>query len=251
MIGQKIYWPDAHYHLKNDHERGIINSIRPRVRSVDITEWSNFKHHLTTNDLDNKNISKDYFCLGIHPWWAQKVGQQEITKVLIEGLAHPQNVGLGEIGLDGGPKYREHFQAQLQCLEFVINFLFKEKLMTKVGTIVWHAVSAWEDVAVMIRKIPNNLVHIIHDYSGSAEWANSICSSNNCYFSLSPRIYKSAKRQQIIKHIDCSKLLLESDDFSEEESYPLMELSAQCLGLSQEKWQKQVYDNFFRAYPRI
>lgn len=235
----KLNWPNAHYHLG---QRDSVQSIFPKVLSIDLNEWEAIKQHLSAND---------YFSIGAHPWWVNQIDEVEIQRILIEGLSHPLNVGLGEIGLDGSVKHRASFHAQLKSLDFLLDILTRKKQISSVRTLIWHAVSAWEDVAQMIKKTPDNLIHIIHDYAGSAEWAKSMSSSHQCFFSLSPRLLKSSKRQLMIKNVDIKSILLESDDFSAKESEPLFTLSAQCLGLSADKWQEQVIENFFRAYPRI
>jgi TatD DNase family protein len=142
--------------------------------------------------------------VGLHP---ELVGERYGE---LDLLAHCMSETrlIGEVGLDGSPKHREHFGRQREVFERVLKTA--QVLGGRVLTI--HSRRAAHDVIEMIEKhtSPDRVLPILHWFSGNAAEA-SRGAACGCYFSINTAMLDSERGQALVRKVPPERLLTETD----------------------------------------
>lgn len=148
-------------------------------------------------DLPNIEVA-----LGLHPEIAdQKESERDI---LIEQITNTDFIG--EVGLDGSPKYRSNFQLQVSILDSLLQECSKQG-----GRILSiHSRGAASQVLDLLDKYPDSGTTILHWFSGSkSELDRAI--DRGCWFSFGPAGTRTESGLRILQSIPLNRLLPESD----------------------------------------
>lgn len=156
--------------------------------------------------------------LGLHPQIAhERIGEL----ALFEALA-PETQYFGEIGLDGGHAYKEHFNAQQQVFEFAL------RTATNLGgrIMTLHSRNAADPVLDALGRFPDAGVPILHWFSGSAAQLRRAVDLG-CWFSVGPAMLRSAKGRALTAAMPRGRVLTETDGpFAMDGSRPLQPIDA-------------------------
>lgn len=154
--------------------------------------------NLTTN---NCNVIP---ALGLHP----QVIADRLSDIplFFEKLSKVRFVG--EVGIDGGPRFYKSLKLQMEFLEETIRKC--ENLGNKVLSI--HSVRKTKDILDIIEKHRknNHCEYVFHWFSGSvSELKRAI--DLGCFFSINVEMAKSKNAHQIIPQIPLNRVLTETD----------------------------------------
>lgn len=194
---------DTHLHLsKNDDIESILKDC-----------YSNNVGHLIISGCDKdaiidaldiidkyENINA---VIGFHPSEVGKVNDDDLKWLEELIINNDKIVGLGEIGLD---YYYGKDNMKEQLILFEKQLLIAERLHIPV---VIHTRDAFQDTYDLLKK--HSLNGVIHCFNGSVEVAN-LYINLGYYLGIGGVItFKNSKLPDVIKKIDLSHLLLETD----------------------------------------
>ncbi len=148
-----------------------------------------------------------YAAIGIHPQEAAdlELGGEAAWNELLEMLAHPKVVALGEIGLD---YYYENVSRPIQRKWFCAQLELAEKLDLPV---VIHSRDAMQDTLEILRAHPNNR-GILHCYSGSVESLREILKLGWSISLGGVVTFKNARvAKEVAAEVPLDRLMLETD----------------------------------------
>jgi TatD DNase family protein len=157
--------------------------------------------------------------LGLHPQIAhERRGEIDLFQELIGESRY-----VGEIGLDGGPEYREHWNVQ--------NEVFVRALDTtaKAGGRILsihsrHAATAVLDV---LSKNRDAGLPVLHWFSGTPNELK-LAIDLGCWFSVGPSMLSSERGQSLVAQMPRERILTETDGpFTKHQGTPLFPWDAQ------------------------
>lgn len=140
--------------------------------------------------------------LGLHPQIAhERKGELPLLERLLPDVRY-----VGEIGLDGGPEYKRHWQDQV----FVFTRILE--LCAGVGgrVLTIHSRRAAVSVLDALEAHPGAGTPILHWFSGmQRELARAV--DLNCWFSVGPAMLASEKGRALAAKMPRDRLLTETD----------------------------------------
>ncbi len=140
--------------------------------------------------------------LGLHPQIAhERKGELPLLERLLPDVRY-----VGEIGLDGGPEYKRHWQDQV----FVFTRILE--LCAGVGgrVLTIHSRRAAVSVLDALEAHPGAGTPILHWFSGTQrELARAV--DLNCWFSVGPAMLASEKGRALAAKMPRDRLLTETD----------------------------------------
>lgn len=162
---------DAHTHLADPRFEGKLEEVLARSRAAGITAW--IQGGVGPEDWDRQLALAARYegfhpCLGLHPWWVAAHSEEECRGALerLEALLE-RSVGLGELGLDHGPRWVAARERQLR--------IFREQLALacrRAKPLVLHVVRAHEEALEVLGDIGvPEAGGIVHSFSGNATFA--------------------------------------------------------------------------------
>ncbi len=140
--------------------------------------------------------------LGLHP----EIADQKFDELdfLLRSIHHADFIG--EIGIDGSPRYSRIFDKQ----ELIFDRTLRECEKAGGRIISIHSRGAASKILSIIRKYPNCGTPILHWFSGSiTELKEAI--QMRCYFSINLQMLKSKKGRDLASRIPSELVLPESD----------------------------------------
>jgi TatD DNase family protein len=140
--------------------------------------------------------------LGLHPQLAHE-RRNELT--LFDALISDTRY-VGEIGLDGAPEYRKHWQDQVAVFEHILS-----KCREAGGRIMSiHSRRASEAVLDYLGKFPEAGTAVLHWFSGSFRDLDRAINLG-CWFSIGPAMLANEKGRALAARMPPERLLTESD----------------------------------------
>jgi TatD DNase family protein len=140
--------------------------------------------------------------LGLHPQLAHE-RQNELA--LFDTLL-PDTRYVGEIGLDGAPEFRNHWQSQVAVLEHIL-----AKCRAAGGRIMSvHSRRATGAVLDHLEKFSDAGTPVLHWYSGSFRDLERAIKLG-CWFSIGPAMLASDKGRALAARMPRERVLTESD----------------------------------------
>jgi TatD DNase family protein len=140
--------------------------------------------------------------LGLHPQLAaERIGELPLFERLLPSARY-----VGEIGLDGSPDQRSHWQAQLTAFHRILDLCGKHggRLMSI------HSRRAVGEVIDAIATHESAGVPVLHWFSGTKrELVRAI--ELGCWFSVGPTMLATAKGTALAGEMPRSRILTESD----------------------------------------
>jgi TatD DNase family protein len=140
--------------------------------------------------------------LGLHPQLAhQRKGELPLFEKLIDQTRY-----VGEIGLDGAPEFKRHWEDQLYVFTTALGIC-----QSAGGRIMsLHSRRAATAVLNVLEIIPGAGLPIMHWFSGSArELARAV--DMGCWFSVGPGMLRGEKGRDLAKRMPQDRVLTESD----------------------------------------
>lgn len=140
--------------------------------------------------------------LGLHPQLAhQRRGELSQFEYLIDRTRY-----VGEIGLDGAPEFKRHWEEQLYVFTTVLGIC--QAAGGRVMSL--HSRRAATAVLDALESKPGAGLPILHWFSGSArELARAV--ELGCWFSVGPGMLRGEKGRELAKRIPRDRVLTESD----------------------------------------
>jgi len=192
---------DFHCHLDlYPDPAGVINDCRRRglyVLSVTTTPtaWK------ATSALAGQ-APRIRTALGLHP---QLVHERSSELPLFDELLPLSNY-VGEIGLDGAPKFRPHWHTQIAVFEHIL-----ATCSAAGGRILsLHSRRASSAVLDRVRAFPNAGTFVLHWFSGSARDLDRAIKLG-CWFSVGPTMLKGESGRALVARIPRERVLTETD----------------------------------------
>jgi len=150
--------------------------------------------------------------LGLHPQLAhQRVHELELFDALLPDARY-----VGEIGLDGGRSFKEHWNVQLKVFRHILRSMHRAggRIMTI------HSSAA---AAVVLDELSNiDGVPILHWFTGTPGQLNRAIDAG-CWFSVGPAMLDTKKGCELVSMMPKERILTESDGpFAKFESKPLL-----------------------------
>lgn len=140
--------------------------------------------------------------LGLHP---QIAHERQFELPLFESLL-AQARYVGEVGLDGGPELKSHWQTQLGVFEEVLGLC--EKAGGRVLSL--HSRRAAKPVLDALTRHPGAGVPILHWFSGSQRELERAVEMD-CWFSVGPAMLRAEKGRALTARMPKERVLTESD----------------------------------------
>jgi TatD DNase family protein len=116
---------------------------------------------------------------------------------------------VGEVGLDGGPRFYKSFDLQKRVFEKILRACAsrQDKILTL------HSVRAVTAVLDMleIHLLPGKGKAVLHRFTGTKAEAQRACDLG-CYFSINGEMLKNDRHRKTIATLPLDRLLTETDD---------------------------------------
>lgn len=140
--------------------------------------------------------------LGLHP---QIAHERQFELSLFEKLVGRVRY-VGEVGLDGSPELKSHWQTQVAVFDQILS------LCEKVGgrVLSLHSRRAAKPVIDALERYPCAGVPILHWFSGSQRELARACELG-CWFSVGPAMLRSEKGRTLAAKMPQDRILTESD----------------------------------------
>lgn len=152
--------------------------------------------------------------VGLHPEIAeQKAGERLLLLSCISEAKY-----VGEIGIDGSPKYKETISLQ----ESILNDTLMECERAGGKILSIHSRNASSRVLDLVEKNCRKSTVVLHWFSGSLSEAQR-AQDLGCWFSVGPAMLRGTKGRSILESLPLNKVLPETDGpFTMNRSAPLM-----------------------------
>lgn len=140
--------------------------------------------------------------LGLHP---QIAHQRHFELPLFEHLLGQVRY-VGEVGLDGSPELKQHWQTQLRVFDTIL------ELCQKAGgrVLSLHSRRAAKPVMDSLERHPGAGVPILHWFSGGQRDLSRAVEMD-CWFSVGPAMLRGEKGRKLVSSIPKNRILIESD----------------------------------------
>ena len=140
--------------------------------------------------------------LGLHP---QLAHERQSELALFDELL-PDAPYVGEIGLDGGPEFRAHWQIQVKAFEHIL-----ARCCDAGGRLMsLHSRRASRAVLDTLEAFPTAGTPILHWFSGSFRDLDRAVALG-CWFSVGPAMLVSENGQALVSRMPRERVLTESD----------------------------------------
>lgn len=171
--------------------------------------------------------------LGLHP---QLAHQRSHELMLFDHLL-PEAKYVGEIGLDGGKGYKEHWDIQLKVFRHILKQV--NNAGGRIMTI--HSRACAGQVLDELEGI--NGIPILHWFTGTkAELKRAL--TMGCWFSVGPAMMETKRGKELVSIVPKNRVLIESDGpFAKLKGLPLMPWDAnQASQILSEIWKNSLID---------
>lgn len=146
--------------------------------------------------------SKIRTALGLHP----QLAHQRMSELdLFDEIVHETKY-VGEIGLDGAPEFKAHWDEQIKVFEHIL------KSCSNAGGRILsiHSRRSVATVLDTLKKFPEAGTSVLHWYSGNkTDLERAI--SFGCWFSVGPPMFLTEKSRELVNRMPRHRILPESD----------------------------------------
>lgn len=140
--------------------------------------------------------------LGLHP----QIAHQRIGELPLFDLHLPKAKYVGEIGLDGGPEFKQHWASQLE----VFNHILRACSLAGGRIMSIHSRRAASAVLSCLEAHPNAGVSVLHWFSGTRKELDRAVELG-CWFSVGPAMLSSENGRKLARSMPQERVLTESD----------------------------------------
>lgn len=140
--------------------------------------------------------------LGLHP----QLAHERYSELGHFDELLPRTQYVGEVGLDGAPEYRAHWDVQVRVFEHVLDSCTREG-----GRILsLHSRRATSAVLMQLKRFPKAGVPVLHWFTGTTRELEQAIALG-CWFSVGPAMLKSERGRQLAGLMPRDRVLTESD----------------------------------------
>lgn len=140
--------------------------------------------------------------LGLHP----QLAHERQNELALFDMLFPETRYIGEIGLDGGPEFRSHWQTQVVVFEHVLN-----RCRDAGGRIMSiHSRRASKAVIDRLEECQGAGTPVLHWFSGSLRDLDRAINLG-CWFSVGPAMLRTEKGRDLTARMPRERILTESD----------------------------------------
>lgn len=140
--------------------------------------------------------------LGLHPQLAhERKGELPLFDRILPGTAY-----VGEVGLDGAPEFKTHWQDQVDVFRHVLNACNESG--GRVMSI--HSRRASTAVLDLLKQYPRSGTPILHWFTGTVRELDRAISLG-CWFSVGPAMLRSKRGKDLVMRMPRERVLTESD----------------------------------------
>jgi TatD DNase family protein len=166
---------------------------------------------------------------GLHPEIAhERSGELDLLLQQIEAAP-----AVGEIGLDGSPRYRDSYQLQRRVFSAIV------KKCREVGgrTLSIHSRRAVKDVLAELEQNPGFGTAVLHWFTGTTAELKA-ATNLGCWFSIGPAAFTSSSGKSLARQLPRDRVVPESDGpFAQVDGKPVMPWSSELTAkLLAEAW---------------
>lgn len=237
---------DSHIHLNEYTDAERLNYCR-RYDLELITVSEDLRSSLTNLSL-MRGCSNVRAAVGVHPWVAGRVSEEEVSKIL-ELVDYVEFIG--EVGLD------KRFMPETLEAQMRVFTEFVREAERKGKGLLLHAAGAWREVLDVITKNPA-VTAVIHWYTGPTELIAKI-REHGYYIGVNVALIKQPKAREVVKQAPLDMILTESDGPYEYRGLKLAPDLIQRLvdeialikGLRPEEVVQEVYNNYLELIRRV
>jgi TatD DNase family protein len=139
---------------------------------------------------------------GLHPEIAhERAGELDLLLEQIAGTT-----AVGEVGLDGSPRFKAHYEVQRKIFGAVI------ARCAELGgrTLSVHSRRAVRDVLAELERHPDFGTAVMHWFSGSKSELKD-ATAHGCWFSIGPAMFQSANGRALAELMPRDRVVSESD----------------------------------------
>ncbi|WP_375507764.1 Qat anti-phage system TatD family nuclease QatD, partial [uncultured Caballeronia sp.] len=155
---------------------------------------------------------------GLHPEIAHERASE--LELLLEQMAAV--LAVGEVGLDGSPRYKPHLETQRRIFNAVV------RRCADLGgrTLSIHSRQAVANVLAELERHPEYGTAVLHWFSGTlSELATA--AAQGCWFSIGPAMFESTNGRSLAANMPRDRVVPESDGpFTKVAGEPVMPWSA-------------------------
>jgi len=189
--------------------------------------------------LGKENLEKLQYpiSVGIHPWHAETFDPILLEQFLLS-LTSKNVLAIGEAGLDRSRQ--TPWNIQMECWEYQFNLAQTHKL-----PIIIHCVKAYEDFLPFCKK--SEVPMMFHDFQGNEEIIRKLSDFDHVYFSFGKQLRVNPKVMALIRKVDKTKILLETDNADTPIS-KIYSAATNQLGWSNLFLQAQIKKNIIRFF---
>lgn len=140
--------------------------------------------------------------LGLHP----QIAHERVGELPLFDLHLRETMYVGEIGLDGGPEFKQHWQAQVKVFDHILNAcsLAGGRIMSI------HSRRAASAVLDRLAAVPGAGTPILHWFSGGKRDLHRAITLG-CWFSVGPAMLVSEKARELVRDMPRDRVLTETD----------------------------------------
>jgi len=140
--------------------------------------------------------------LGLHP----QIAHERVGELPLFDLHLREAMYVGEIGLDGGPEFKQHWQTQLTAFDHILNAcrLAGGRIMSI------HSRRAASAVLDRLEAFPGAGTPILHWFSGGKRDLQRAIALG-CWFSVGPAMLVSEKARALVRAMPKDRVLTETD----------------------------------------
>lgn len=140
--------------------------------------------------------------LGLHP----QIAHQRKSELVLFDAYLPETKYVGEIGLDGAPEFKVHWDDQVTVFDHILQS--STRVCGRILSI--HSRRATSAVLDRLGKFPQAGVPVLHWFTGNRRELDRAI-AQKCWFSVGPAMLQSNKSCELINHIPHERILTESD----------------------------------------
>jgi TatD DNase family protein len=184
--------------------------------------------------------------LGLHP----QIAHERKNELELFDTYLPEARYIGEVGLDGAPEFKTHWNDQLLVFDHILQACSRAG-----GRIISiHSRRATTEVLSRLAKFSHAGTPILHWFSGSRRELD-IAISQGCWFSVGPAMLMSDKARSLVSHMPRDHILTETDGpFAQIDGRSAMPWDAQratvqlaeLWNISVQETQQLLYENLRR-----
>lgn len=181
------------------------------------------------------------YSLGIHPWFILQQDLQTAFDTLERFASNEYCLAIGECGLD--KTVSAPMAVQIDC------FARQIELAERLGKpLVIHCVRAFNELLQIQKASRSTVAWIVHGFDKNTDIARQLL-TQGCYLSFGKALLREGgNAARAIKITPPNRLFLETDAAQDTPISAIYAAAAKMTGLNLDALQRQILDNFERAF---